>query len=92
MEDSALIEVDDVFSQPEKRSQAFWDAMIALGGTPEMAAPHVPEMTEREIAGEMAEARGRAAAVVSIRPFCHRGSGVPGGPQPMRSNWCAIHA
>ncbi len=42
-----------------KRSPEFWEALIALGGTPEQVAPHLPEMTEAEVAGELASARGR---------------------------------
>lgn len=70
--------------RPAKHSPEFWEALVALGGTPERAAPHIPEMTEAEVAAEMAEARGRVAegvaAPLSSRLFSER-------PDVMRSNF-----
>lgn len=52
----------DPFAQaarPVKHSPQFWEALIALGGTPEQVAPHLPELSEAEVAAQMAAARGR---------------------------------
>lgn len=74
----------DIFAtRPPVRSKEFWDALVALGGKPEQAAPHIPEMTEAAIADEMAQARGRMV------PPAASGTAMTGngGRNAYRSNW-----
>ena len=46
-------------SKPPKikpHANAFWEALVRRGVTPEQAAPHLPDLSEFEIAGEMTKA------------------------------------
>ena len=47
---------------PKEHSDAFWEALVRRGVTPEKAAPYVPELSEVEIAAEMVKARRRVAS------------------------------
>ena len=46
---------------PKPHTDAFWEALVQRGVTPEQAAPHVPDLSELEIAAQMIRARRRIA-------------------------------
>lgn len=58
--------LQEEMARPVHRSPQFWEAMTALGGTPEQVARHLSSASgphvaapESEVAGHMASARGR---------------------------------
>lgn len=46
---------------PKPHTEAFWEALVRRGVSPEQAAPHLPNLSEFEIAAEMTKARCRLA-------------------------------
>ena len=45
--------------RPKPHTDAFWEALVRRSVTPEQVAPHVPELSEFDIAAEMVKARRR---------------------------------
>lgn len=105
MKDFPIKELPQIQELPQitaERSAAFWEAMVALGGTPEEVAPHFPDTPEAEIAEKMAKARGNLAhdnrdgdaldeAATNpdypVTDDAARSSRCPGAPRGYASNW-----
>ena len=75
--------------KPKKHTQAFWDALVRRGVTPEQVAPHLPAMCEFEIAAEMVKAKQRVDEEAQEAKL--RGDIFAGGkPRHLRERqpWC----
>lgn len=62
---------------PKPHTDAFWEALVRRGVTPEQAAPHLPDFSEFEIAAEMTKARSRLDEHAQEKARAERDSAGP---------------